>query len=211
MLKIKQALLNNDLVGALELLDQEPKSNYQDVKDFHTKYEVPVAPRPMLLNPETLEFRKKFMVEELTEFLQSHVKGDVEGCADALIDLVYVAMGTAVMMGLDWQPMWDEVQRANMSKVRATSASQSKRGTALDVVKPEGWRGPDHKPWVGAGPWETFNLGDITPLDWVRLHSGYSLPRAYAAFTLQHFCLSLNEDQCRELWKETIDQFVKEV
>ena len=38
---------------------------------------------------------------------------------DALIDLTYVAMGTAYMMGLPWQDLWDEVQRANMSKVRA--------------------------------------------------------------------------------------------
>jgi len=39
--------------------------------------------------------------------------------------------------------LWNEVQRANMSKVRASSESQSKRGSSLDVIKPEGWRGPD--------------------------------------------------------------------
>lgn len=210
MLKIKQALLNGDIHGALALLEKEPKSNFQDVEDFHTKYQVPVAPYPMLLNMETLEFRKKFMVEELTEFLQSHYRGDVEGCADALIDLVYVAMGTAVMMGLDWQPMWDEVQRANMSKVRATSASQSKRGTALDVVKPEGWRGPDHKPFVGTGPWETFNAEKLTPLEWVRQHRHYQFSAAYSSFALQHFCLGLNEEQVRELWTKTVDEYVRE-
>jgi predicted HAD superfamily Cof-like phosphohydrolase len=65
--------------------------------------------------------------------------------ADALVDIVYVAMGTAYMMGLPWQQLWDEVQRSNMDKVRASDASQSKRKNSLDVVKPQGWVGPDLK------------------------------------------------------------------
>ena len=47
------------------------------------------------------------------------------------------------MMGLPWPQLWDEVQRANMAKERAKHAGESKRGSALDVVKPEGWVPPD--------------------------------------------------------------------
>jgi len=38
-----------------------------------------------------------------------------------------------------------EVQRANLAKERAAGATdrRSKRGSGLDVVKPEGWRPPD--------------------------------------------------------------------
>lgn len=39
---------------------------------------------------------------------------------------------------------WRRVQLANMSKVRATSADQSKRGSTFDVVKPPGWEPPSH-------------------------------------------------------------------
>jgi len=41
-----------------------------------------------------------------------------------------------------WDEMWADVQRANMSKERATSATQSKRSSTLDVFKPEGWIPP---------------------------------------------------------------------
>ena len=43
-----------------------------------------------------------------------------------------------------WEAGWDEVQRANMAKVRAAEdGSDSKRGSSWDVVKPDGWRDPD--------------------------------------------------------------------
>jgi predicted HAD superfamily Cof-like phosphohydrolase len=131
-------------------------SNWEDVKQFHRKYGVPVSETPSLLSPEKLEFRTKFLREELNEFINGASEGNLEKMGDALIDLVYVALGTAHMMGLPWQLMWNEVQLANMRKVRATDPSQSKRGSALDVVKPGGWKGPDHYKYIGAGPWPTF-------------------------------------------------------
>lgn len=127
-------------------------SNYQDVADFHEKFGVPVAQEPTLLKGEALEFRKKFLQEELDEFIKAHEENDLEGAVDAMIDLVYVAMGTADFMGIGnerWQACWNEVQRANMTKVRAQSESDSKRGTSLDVVKPAGWVGPNFKEILG--------------------------------------------------------------
>lgn len=119
-------------------------TNYQDIQNFHNKFGVPTATEPSFLGTELYGFRSKFMQEELDEFQTACAGLDMEGAADALIDLVYVAMGTADMMGLPWQALWDEVQRANMSKVRAERAEQSARGTAFDVIKPAGWEPPDH-------------------------------------------------------------------
>jgi predicted HAD superfamily Cof-like phosphohydrolase len=122
-----------------------PTSGYQDVLAFHEKFAVPMATKPQLLDDETYNFRVKFLKEELNEFVDANYNNDLEQALDALLDLVYVAYGTAQMMGVSpamWQEMWDAVQFANMSKVRATNASESKRGTSLDVVKPAGWRGP---------------------------------------------------------------------
>lgn len=121
-------------------------TNFEDVGQFHARFGLPVAgenTHPRMLDDDLRDFRVKFMHEELEEFQVAADDGNLAGCADALIDLVYVAMGTAHMMGLPWEKLWDEVQRANMAKVRAASKDESKRGSLWDVVKPEGWTPPD--------------------------------------------------------------------
>ncbi len=134
-------------------------TNFDDVEAFHKKFGVPLAGTPSFLDDDANRFRQKFMQEELDEYNEAYMAGDMLKAADALVDLVYVALGTASMMGLPWQQLWDEVQRANMSKVRATGAddSRSVRKSALDVVKPEGWKAPDHRAALGDGAnWPTF-------------------------------------------------------
>jgi predicted HAD superfamily Cof-like phosphohydrolase len=83
------------------------------------------------------------MQEELDEFIDAINRMDHADAFDALIDLVYVAMGTAHLFGYPWQDGWDEVQRANMTKQRAATADQSKRASTWDVVKPPDWTPPD--------------------------------------------------------------------
>jgi predicted HAD superfamily Cof-like phosphohydrolase len=68
----------------------------------------------------------------------------LEESLDGLVDLVYVAIGTAYMHGFDFQSAWDRVHEANMKKIRAPSAEASKRKSSFDVVKPEGWEPPTH-------------------------------------------------------------------
>jgi len=126
-----------------------PKTNFEDVGDFHRKFDLETSdddPGPIVISQELIDFRTKFMQEELDEFIAaiSQPSGvDHAGTFDALIDLVYVAMGTAHLFGYPWQEGWDEVQRANMAKLRAATADQSKRASAWDVVKPLGWTPPD--------------------------------------------------------------------
>lgn len=120
-------------------------SNFHDVIDFHNKYGLVYTGKVRPLDKSTQAYRIHFLEEELKEFIQSANLDDTVGMADALIDIVYVAMGTAYMMGLPWQKLWDEVQRTNMNKIRATDANQSKRKNLLDVIKPEGWEPPNLK------------------------------------------------------------------
>ena len=119
-------------------------SNFGDVGDFHRKFDLPIFNgEPHEASPELIEFRTKFLEEELEEFRQGVEAGDHEQMFDALLDLTYVAMGTAHVMGYPWQAGWDEVQRANMAKERASSdGSNSKRLSSYDVIKPEGWVPP---------------------------------------------------------------------
>lgn len=120
-------------------------SNFADVKAFHVKFGLPHSQLPQLLEPDIYRFRTDFMAEELREFDEAMEVADLPHAADALIDLVYVAMGTAVMMGIPWQLLWDAVQAANMNKVRASNAEdeRSVRKHTLDVVKPPGWQPPN--------------------------------------------------------------------
>lgn len=150
-----EAMVLNSVRQRTGFVVKQTTTNFEDVTNFHERFDVPVPATPHLLNEDALAFRLKFLEEELGEFILDHTKEDLPNCVDAMVDLVYVAMGTASMMGItpqQWSQAWNEVQRANMSKVRAISASDSKRGSALDVIKPEGWKGPDYS-FLGNGPW----------------------------------------------------------
>ena len=122
---------------------------FADVGRFHEKFELPHFPQARLIMPpaDVFGFRFKFMNEELMEFFDAFVANDLAGMADALADLVYVALGTAHLCGLPFNEVWAEVQRANMTKERRTQDGsldpRSKRKHSLDVVKPAGWKPPD--------------------------------------------------------------------
>jgi predicted HAD superfamily Cof-like phosphohydrolase len=131
-------------------------SEFNDVGRFHERFGLPYVSDdglgiygevgPQEWDDELVEFRTKFLEEELLEFRDGVDERDHEKMFDALIDLVYVALGTAHMLGYPWREGWDEVQRANMRKVRgAVDGSDSKRESRWDVVKPDGWQPPDLK------------------------------------------------------------------
>ena len=82
--------------------------------------------------------RLECLREERHELEPAFEQGDFAGAADALVDLVVFAKGTAVLMGLPWAALFDDVMRANMAKVRGVGH----RGHAVDLVKPLGWQGP---------------------------------------------------------------------
>lgn len=132
--------------------DELPDNLCDKVAAFHEKFCVPSANAPTLLDPDTLEFRMKLMSEELREYREASEAGDLEGQLDALVDLVYVTLGTAYVAGLPFAEAFRRVHSANMQKVRASDASESKRGSGLDVVKPEGWEPASLADLVGARP-----------------------------------------------------------
>ena len=116
---------------------------YEDVQDFLIKFrirqnEIPDADTDLGI----LDKRFQHMQEELMEFMYSKNCDDLHGMVDALIDLVYVAYGTAAILGLNseqWQECFEEVHRANMEKVKDTKDKSHKVG----VKKPDGWKAPD--------------------------------------------------------------------
>lgn len=121
---------------------------FRDIHEFHAKYKLPPVNEPGVLSPEVLEFRVKFMQEELDEYKEAMEKGDAEKALDALVDLTYVVLGTAYLQRFPFLQAWRRVHEANMTKVRAENRSDSKRGSTFDVVKPAHWKPPIHKDLV---------------------------------------------------------------
>ena len=127
----------------------------RDISDFHVKFNLEYTGPVRVLPDDVAEFRIKFMQEELFEYIEGVVEGDIEKQFDALIDLVYVALGTAYLQGMPFDKGWELVQAANMAKVKAgPNGEGSKRGSPHDVIKPEGWAPPDHGPLLRDHGWE---------------------------------------------------------
>lgn len=91
-----------------------------------------------------LEFRLNFLKEELTETVKAFENKDPEEIVDGLVDLVVIAVGTCDLFKVDFNKAWKEVLRANMTKEVGIKASRPNPLGLPDLVKPVGWRGPDH-------------------------------------------------------------------
>lgn len=165
--------------GRFEFLgDDTPTESFRplrDIGEFHNKFGLSYIGRPRSLPSSMAEFRCNFMQEELDEYkshrevARSEILAEeafdngeythaLEGMMDALVDLVYVALGTAYLQGFDFAEAWRRVHEANMKKVRAERSEDSKRGSTFDVVKPDGWEPPSHTDLV-----ENHNLrGTVT-------------------------------------------------
>jgi len=114
-----------------------------DIRDFHEKFDLDYNGEPRMLPKELAQFRIRFLKEELDEYIEAVATGDMAKAFDALLDLTYVAMGTSYLHGFPWSDGWIAVHTANMAKIRAERALDSKRGSTFDVVKPRGWLPPD--------------------------------------------------------------------
>lgn len=133
-------------------------SEFEDVGDFHERFDLDNVTyrgsHPRDVPQDLLKFRRDFMQEELDEFIEGMNEGDDAKMFDALIDLVYVALGTAHLKGYPWEAGWALVQNANMKKIRGKpDGSDSKRHSKWDVVKPEGWQPPDIERLLGERGW----------------------------------------------------------
>jgi predicted HAD superfamily Cof-like phosphohydrolase len=118
---------------------------FADIVDMHTHYGVNKKIREFDREKLKmfLEFRVKFLKEELTE-LEDNLDNPEE-IVDALIDLCVVAIGTLDAFDIDAYKAWDEVHKANMSKEVGIKASRPNPLNLPDLIKPTGWQAPSHE------------------------------------------------------------------
>lgn len=90
---------------------------WEDVRLFQKKFNHPVADEPQCMEKERALKRYSWMKEEIDEFLEAVDAKDIVEQADAMIDLMYFALGTLVEMGIKPDDLFQIVQKANMSKL----------------------------------------------------------------------------------------------
>lgn len=150
-------------------------SSLHQVQALHTKFGFPRNEKPGFIDDKLMQMRLNFAFEELVELADAcgfgfdgHAGGgdfsklpytnnatNLEDALDALIDSVYVTLGTADLMGFGshvpreatskwstiWWEGWNRVHNANMLKEKGKTS----RGHDIDLIKPKGWLKPQFK------------------------------------------------------------------
>lgn len=129
--------------------EQKPTSAWvRDIAIMHQKFGVNPIVREFDKEKlkAFLDFRIRFLQEELNELIESKTADDA---VDALIDLCVVAIGTLDAFDVKSDISWDRVHKANMSKQPGVKPSRPNPLGLPDMIKPEGWQGPTHIDNVG--------------------------------------------------------------
>ena len=136
------------MMGMAALLEEREiittKSFASNVADFHKKFGIQYEGRPRLLPRAVQNFRVKRAESEHQEYLDATL---LEEKLDALIDSIYIDLGTLHLHGFTPEVIteaWRRVHQKNMEKELASAKNPGKFGDKTDIVKPEGWTPPDH-------------------------------------------------------------------
>lgn len=109
----------------------------QDMVAFYNEVMLDgVPPTPTLADSYHRELGKSLIDEEIRELFAAVDSDDLVGVADGIVDSIWVLLALATVYGIDVNPLWDEVCKANMRKRGGALRSDGKR------LKPDGWEPP---------------------------------------------------------------------
>lgn len=115
----------------------------QDIEEIHAKFNVNQIVEK--LDGKTLakylEFRRGCLQEELDELRDAD---NADDAVDALIDLVYFAIGTLDAFAVDTSEAWARVHAANIVKEPGIKPERPNEYGFPDMIKPAGWKAPTH-------------------------------------------------------------------
>jgi predicted HAD superfamily Cof-like phosphohydrolase len=122
-------------------------SNAQKVAEFHRAIGRVLPERPTVPDAAELVFRLTLLTEEMTEVqeavgslkqkLPEAVTADVFPLAHELVDLLYVAYGALLALGITPDLAFAEIHRVNMHKTTGPRRADGKQ------LKPQGWQAAD--------------------------------------------------------------------
>ena len=110
------------------------------VKEFQEKFGHPYKEHPTLMDADRAQKRYNWMLEEINEFLETE---DIVEQADAMIDVMYFALGTLVEMGIKPDALFEIVHTANMTKL--WEDGKPHYGPDGKTIKPKTWEDPHPK------------------------------------------------------------------
>jgi predicted HAD superfamily Cof-like phosphohydrolase len=93
------------------------KTQHNQVKEFHSTFRHPIGTAPILPDVNEKLLRYKMLTEEVGELYEACSATEY---ADAIVDILYVALGAAVSAGINGDQIeaaFAEVHRSNMSKL----------------------------------------------------------------------------------------------
>lgn len=139
----------NEVTNSLTYIPQEGMSYnlrgaFNQVLTFHRAFGHPerVSSFPLVLDDKRRDFRYAILNEEVEEFKSATT---LEDQVDAMIDTIYIALGTLVELGVEPDAIFNIVQEANMKKLGADGKPlyHTEGEKAGKVKKPEGWQAPE--------------------------------------------------------------------
>lgn len=89
----------------------------EQVREFHETFGALVNESPTLIDKGEFGLRVRMTNEEYHEMMDAYEEGDLVEVYDAILDQIYLLVGTGVAMGLPIIEGLDEVHRSNMSKL----------------------------------------------------------------------------------------------
>mgnify|MGYP002884145256 FL=1 len=109
--------------------------------EFNDAFEIPKLESPGLSSKEMIDLRIKLLREEVEEYAEAALSGDLVEVLDALADIGYILAGTIINHGMQniYDDAFDEVHRSNMAKLVDGKVLRRDDGK---VMKPEGWQPP---------------------------------------------------------------------
>jgi len=112
-------------------------NEWEMVKEFHEKFGHPTSDVVKMIDADRAQKRYSWMLEEINEFIEAE---DIVEQADAMIDVIYFALGTMVEMGIKPEKLFSIVQNANMSKL--WEDGKPHYNADGKTIKPAGWQDP---------------------------------------------------------------------
>lgn len=90
----------------------------EQIKHFMLEANQVCPDKPTVPSNKILDLRIALINEEFCEYVDAVKSGhcDLVEVADAIADLLYVVIGTAVAHGIKIEPVFNEVHRSNMTK-----------------------------------------------------------------------------------------------
>ena len=141
---VKKVLLAANYTPPVPLEQQVVRTMAEQVMRFQMDIiNLPIPVEPTILSPKRSLDGLSHMREETDEIETSLRDGDMHGTVDGFFDLIYVALGRLIEMGVIPGAGFDEVHDANMKRVRGIKPNRPDYAAGFDAVKPEGWQEPN--------------------------------------------------------------------